>query len=515
RYPPELIKKYLATYAKTVNMSMYDLLALGRQNPEDEHEQFNMAYLALRGSVAANGVSRLHGQVSREMFQPFFHRWPREEVPIGYVTNGVHVPSWDSREADQLWEKTCGKDRWMGLARTTATENMRGVSDAELWQLRSNARAKLIHFSRRRLARELAASGASAAEVDEASRILDHKVLTHGFARRFATYKRPTLLLHDPERLVRLLTNPHQPVQLLIAGKAHPADEPGQALIRQWIDFIRRRPEVHQHAVFLPDYDMLLTEQLVQGVDVWINNPRRPWEACGTSGMKVLVNGGLNLSELDGWWAEAYEPGVGWAIQKEHVDDPQSDAAEAEALYSKLEEEIIPLFYHRDSRGFPVGWLSHVRESMARLTPQYSADRAVREYTEKYYLLAASLYHERSQQDGARAARLLSWQRALAERWPSLHLGEMKVETNDGQHDFRVYIHLGELSPDSVNVEVYADALPGGQLERHTMSVDSAAETSSAGSYLYSVRFPATRSVSDYTARVVTQNPEAIIPLEA
>ena len=241
-----------------------------------------------------------------------------------------------------------------GYARSKATEHMRGVSDAELWQMRSNARAKLVHFSRRRLARGLASSGAPAAEVDQAARILDPNVLTLGFARRFATYKRPTLLLSDPERLVRILTNPHRPVQVLIAGKAHPADEPGQALIRQWTDFIRRRPEVRPHAVFLSDYDMLLTEQMVHGVDVWINNPRRPWEACGTSGMKVLANGGINLSELDGWWAEAYEPGVGWAIRKEHLDDTQSDAAEAEALYAKLEEEIIPLFDYRDSRGLPV-----------------------------------------------------------------------------------------------------------------------------------------------------------------
>ena len=313
---------------------------------------------------------------------------------------------------------------------------------------------------------------------------------------------------------MRLLTNPHRPVQLLIAGKAHPADEPGQALIRQWTDFIRRRPDVRPHVVFLADYDMLLTEQLVHGVDVWINNPRRPWEACGTSGMKVLANGGINLSELDGWWAEAYEPGVGWAIQKQQVDDQQSDAAEAEALYTKLEQEIIPLFYYRDNRGLPVGWISHVRESMSRLTPQYSADRAVREYTEKYYLRAASMYQDRSQQDGAPAARIISWQRALAERWADVRMGAMRVETNDGQHDFQLQVHLGELSPDLVKIELYADALPGGPAERHVMNVEDE-EASSAGSYLYRLRLPATRSASDYTARVIAQHPEAIIPLEA
>jgi starch phosphorylase len=513
RFPAELVTKYFGPYAEQLKISLVDLLSLGRENPNDDNEQFNMAYLALRGSGAVNGVSRLHGEVSRDLFQSFFPRWPREEVPVGHVTNGVHVPSWDSCEADQLWEKVCGENRWMGLPRAKATEHMRGVSDAEIWQLRSNARAQLVHFSRRRLARTLASSGAPAAEVDQAARILDTDVLTLGFARRFATYKRPTLLLHDPERLVRLLNNPHRPVQLLIAGKAHPADEPGQALIRQWTDFIRRRPEVRPHVVFLADYDMLLTEQLVHGVDVWINNPRRPWEACGTSGMKILANGGINLSELDGWWAEAYEPGVGWAIQKQQGDDQQSDAAEAEALYTKLEQEIIPLFYYRDTRGLPVGWISHVRESMARLTPQYSADRAVREYTEKYYLRAASMYQSRSQQDGAAAARIISWQQALAERWADVRIDKMGVETNDGQHDFQLQLHLGDLSPDFVKVEVYADSLPGGPVEHHVMSVEDQ-EVSSDG-YSFRLRLPATRSASDYTTRVIANNPDAIIPLEA
>jgi starch phosphorylase len=514
RFPPELITKYLAPYAQEVNVALDDLLAMGRENPNDQTEQFNMAYLALRGSGAVNGVSRLHGEVSRELFQSFFPRWPREEVPIGHVTNGVHMPSWDSSEADKLWDKVCGKDRWVGLPRSVATEHMRGVSDTELWQMRSNARAQLVHYARRRLARALAASGAPAAEVDQAARILDPNTLTLGFARRFATYKRPALLLQDPERLVRLLTNPHRPVQLLIAGKAHPADEPGQALIRQWTGFIRRRPEVRPHVAFLPDYDMLLTEQLVHGVDVWINNPRRPWEACGTSGMKVLVNGGINLSELDGWWAEAYEPGVGWAIQKQHVDDEQSDAAEAEALYAKLEQEVIPLFYYRNNGDLPVGWIAHVRESMARLTPQYSADRAVRDYTETYYLPAASKYRQRAHENGAAAQRMLEWRDALAEVWPNLRFGELRIETNNGEHAFRLPVHIGDLSPESVSVELYGEALPGGPVERHEMIRDGEPEESDAGTYVYSARVPASRSATDYTARLIPRNPEAIIPLE-
>jgi len=229
--------------------------------------------------------------------------------------------------------------------------------------------------------------------------------------------------------------------------------------------------------------------------------------------MKVLVNGGINLSELDGWWAEAYEPGVGWAIQKQHVDDEQSDAAEAEALYTKLEQEIIPLFYYRDNGGLPVGWIAHVRESMARLTPEYSADRAVRDYTEKYYLNAASTYKHRAQENGAAANRLLDWRNATAQAWPNIRYGELHIETNNGEHTFRLELDLGDLRPDSVRVELYADALPGGPIERQQMiRLDESG--SSGSSHVYNVRLPANRPAGDYTARVIPDNPEAIIPLE-
>ena len=390
RFAPPLIAQYLGQYAQnSLGIGLDALLALGRENPKDVTEPFNMAYLALRGSGAVNGVSRLHGHVSRRIFQPLFPRWPTAEVPVSHVTNGVHVPSWDSAEAAALWTTSCGQDCWRGRTETLAAD-LRCVSDAALWQLRTTARQALIPYARERLARQLAASGASPAEITQAQQIFDPHALTMGFARRFATYKRPMLLLHDPERLTRLLTNPHRPVQLILAGKAHPHDQEGQAMIQAWVRFIRQRPEVRPQAIFLSDYDMLLSEQLVQGVDLWINTPRRPWEASGTSGMKVLVNGGLNLSELDGWWAEAYTPEVGWAIGdgQEHGDDPAWDAAEAEALYALLEQEVIPAFYTRNATGIPTAWVARMRESMARLTPHFSANRAVREYTEQYYLPA-------------------------------------------------------------------------------------------------------------------------------
>jgi len=306
RFSPALIEQYLGVYASRLGISFKELLALGRLNPGDQDEPFNMAYLALRGSGAVNGVSRLHGEVSRHIFLPLFPRWPEVEVPVGHVTNGVHMPSWESTEADGLWSESCNRDRWLGATQDLERQ-MTCVADSRLWQFRTATTKSLVDYLRERLARQLASSGATGEEVEAARHIFDANVLTLGFARRFTSYKRPNMLLHDPERLLRILTNPQRPVQLIVAGKAHPEDEAGKAMIRQWTHFVRR-PEARKHVVFLSDYDMLLTERLVQGVDVWLNTPRRPWEASGTSGMKVLVNGGLNLSELDGWWRKPTRP---------------------------------------------------------------------------------------------------------------------------------------------------------------------------------------------------------------
>src|SRR5665213_602236 len=402
RFPPALIEQYLRAYAQQkLGIAIDDLLALGRADPSDTSEAFNMAYLAVRGSGAVNGVSRLHGMVSRRLFEPLFPRWPQPDIPVGSVTNGIHTPTWDSAPADDLWTQACGKDRWLGTTEDLE-RNIRRASDEQLWQFRYVARTSLVESTRERLAMQLAVSGASTEAVEAARGIFDPDTLTLGFARRFATYKRPNLLLHDPERLLRLLSNPRRPVQLILAGKAHPADLAGQALIQEWIHFIRQ-PQVRSHVVFLGDYDMLLTQDLVRGVDVWVNTPRRPWEACGTSGMKVLVNGGINLSELDGWWAEAYTPDVGWALGdgQEHGDDPGWDAVEAGTLYDLLEREVIPEFYTRGDNGIPAAWVRRMRESMARLTPRFSNNRTVREYTEQHYRPAAAAYRQRAADKGA------------------------------------------------------------------------------------------------------------------
>ena len=460
-----------------------------------------------------NGVSRLHGKVSRQLFEPLFPRWPADEVPVGHVTNGVHMPTWDSAAADDLWTKACGKDRWLGTT-DTLEQDIRRVSDASLWQFRTAASTAFVEYARDRLSKQLAASGASPEAVEGAKHLFDPDNLTLGFARRFATYKRPNLLLHDPERLLRLLTNPQRPVQLIIAGKAHPADQAGQALIREWTHFIRR-PEVRPHVIFLSDYDMLLTEQLVQGVDVWLNTPRRPWEACGTSGMKVLVNGGINLSELDGWWAEAYAPEVGWALGdgQEHDDDPAWDAAEAEALYDLLEREVIPEFYTRDESGIPTAWITRMRESMARLTPRFSSNRAVREYTEQYYFPAASAYRERAADKGAIGVQVVNWRHALDQKWTALRFGEVKRETRGEQHVFEVQVCLDDLDPKTVRVELYADGVMGSAPVRQEMErVPQLAGGS--GGYVYSANVSAARPPADYTARVIPHCDGVAIPLE-
>ncbi len=514
RFTPALIEQYLRGYAEEkLGIPVHELLGLGRQNPNDTSEPFNMAYLAIRGSGSVNGVSRLHGKVSRQIFEPLFPHWPEDEVPVGHVTNGVHMPTWDSEAADALWTEACGKDRWLGAA-DTLEHDIRRVSDAKLWELHSAASSSLVTYARERLSRQLTASGASPAAVDNAKHVLDPNALTLGFARRFATYKRPNLLLHDPARLLRLLANPARPVQLILAGKAHPADRAGQDLIQEWIRFIRR-PEARPHVVFLSDYDMLLTEHLVRGVDVWINTPRRPWEACGTSGMKVLVNGGINLSELDGWWAEAYAPELGWALGdgREHGDDPAWDAVEADALYDLLEREVIPEFYTRDQRAIPTAWVRRMRESMARLTPRFSTNRTVHEYTEQHYLPAARAYRTRMANKGAIGARIVDWQHRLNEKWNEVSFGEAKVETYGEQHRFDLQVHLDGLDPDALRVELYADAIPGGAPVRQGMKrIRRMAGPSN--SYLYSGAVSASRPAADYTARVIPHFDDVAIPLE-
>lgn len=511
RFPPDLMRKYFTSYAQDeLAIAMDDLLAMGRQDQANASEEFNMAYLAVRGSGRVSGVSKLHRQVSRKIFHALFPRWPQEEVPVGSVTNGIHVPTWDSEGADALWTEACGHSRWREDG--PQCDSIRKLTDAQLWKLRNEGRDALITNIRKRYSGQLASEGA---DPSLAANILDNKVLTIGFARRFATYKRPDLLLHDPDRLIHLLRASDRPVQLVIAGKAHPQDRPGQELIKEWNDFIWR-PEVRPHVVFLSDYDMLMAQELVQGVDLWINTPRRPWEACGTSGMKVLANGGLNLSELDGWWAEAYSPDVGWAIGDgaEHGDDPAWNATEAEAVYSILEEEVVSEFYDRDEAGLPSRWLGRIRESMAKLAPQFSAGRAIREYAEAHYIPAAASYHSRADGNSHAGAGLLAWQQQIARHWNDVHFSAVDIKTHDDRHFFEVKIFPGGVDLAGLGVQLYANSFATGNAVIEEM-IPHSSVPDSGGGQIYAASVGASRPAGDYTPRIIPRHPDAFVPLEA
>ena len=512
-FSPAQMAQFLGDYARDeLGISFDNLMALGRQSSTNPSERFNMAYLAIRGSGAVNGVSRLHGVVSRQLFSDLFARWPTPDVPVGYVTNGVHTPSWDAEAADQLWTAACGKDRWRG-GLDALDENIGNVSDTALWQVRTACRHQLVDYTRNRLERQFTVSGQPPELIDVARTVFDPNTLTLGFARRFVSYKRPNLLLHDPDRFIRILTNHEQPVQLVIAGKAPPFDESGKALIQQWIQFIHQH-NLHKHVVFLSDYDMLLAEHLVQGADVWVNTPRRPWEACGTSGMKVLVNGGINLSELDGWWAEAYTPEVGWALgdEQEHGNDPAYDAAEADALYTLLEKEIVPEFYTRDASGLPTRWVERMRQSMATLTPQFSANRAVREYTETYYLPAAARYTRRLADKGAAGVRIIELKKILDNEWDTLSFGEGTTDTVANGYLFHLPIRLNTLTPDQVMVELYAEGINGETPLRIVLETDSTPNPD--GDYAYKGLVTTTRPAHDFTARIMPRYEGIAVPLE-
>jgi len=511
-FSPALMEQFFGTYAKEeLGIDLHDLMALGREDANNPSSYFNMAYLATRGSGAVNGVSRLHGEVSRDLFSNLFPRWPAEEVPVGHVTNGVHMPSWDSEYADEIWTESCGKDRWLGELKDHET-HISHIGDEKLWEFRNRSRNSLVGFIRKRFERQAIISDLPSEVVGIAKQVFDPDTLTLGFARRFVSYKRPDLLLHDPERFARILTNPEHPVQLVLAGKAPPFDESGKGLIRKWVQFIQQH-NLYKHVLFLSDYDMMLAENLVQGVDVWINTPRRPWEASGTSGMKVLVNGGLNLSVLDGWWAEAYSPKVGWALGdgQEHGDYPAWDAYEATALYDILEQQVVPEFYARNKKGVSEIWVERMRKSMATLTSSFSANRTVREYTENYYLPEAINYKKRAARKGTKGKRIVGARHELRDNWDAVQFGKVKIESAHQKHDFKVPIRLNGINPKHIQVELFAEGINGEQPERIKMKFDLLGDD---GSHNFYAKLNTSRPTDHYTVRIVPNYEDISVPLE-
>ncbi|MCQ4299603.1 alpha-glucan family phosphorylase [Pseudomonas songnenensis] len=512
RFPPELVSKYLERYAEyELGISLQALLAMGRKQPQDPHEPFNMAYLATRGAGAVNAVSQLHGRTSRYIFRELYPRWPVESVPVGHVTNGIHLPTWVSPDAEAHWYELHGDEiPWRGTGESSVDELLAQVDDRWLWQIRQHARNELLGFVRSHLARSLAVHGASPAEIEVAGSRLHPERLTLGFARRFASYKRPNLLLQDPERLAAILTHPAYPVQLLVAGKAHPADRAGQALLSEWQRFAARA-DIAGRVVFLEDYDMRIARHMVQGVDVWLNTPRRPWEASGTSGMKVLANGGLNLSQLDGWWAEAYAADLGWAVGDGLEHEPEHDAADAEQLYRLLEEQVVPCFYRRDEQHIPTAWVKRMRRSMSELVERFSADRTVREYTERYYLPLASAYRQRCADGSALAIHTSRRITSLRSYWHELAFEQIEWQAEGDTYRIGARLHLGRIEPEQIAVQLLAESRGNEPATVHTLKLQH-----HEGAYAsFRTELSTRRPVADYTARVVP-SPELglAVPLE-
>jgi glycogen phosphorylase len=421
--------------------------------------------LALRLSDYHNGVSVLHSTVSQRMWCYLWPDAPCEEIPIRAITNGVHAPTWLSAEMKALFDRYLGP-RWREMPEEEGVWNLVDrIPATELWRTHVRRRERLVAFARQHMRKQVARRGGTEAELALAFELLDPEALTIGFARRFATYKRATLLLSDVERLRRLLDDADRPVQILFAGKAHPADDPGKKLIKDLVHLARGEGYRHR-LVFLEDYDMSIARYLVQGVDVWLNTPRRPKEASGTSGMKAAMNGALNLSTLDGWWAEAYEPSVGWTIGsgEEYDDDELGDRIEASALYDLLEKEVVPQFYDRGPDGLPREWLAKMKASMQLSCRRFNTARMVRQYAVDAYLPAADRTARMSGDGFARARELVSWRHRVHDAWSGVSIAsvdsDLGVEMQVGQR-FVVScdVRLGQLTADDVGVEVYHGAL--------------------------------------------------------
>ncbi|MFP4144473.1 MAG: alpha-glucan family phosphorylase [Phycisphaeraceae bacterium] len=465
RFPPDMIERYFRAYHGALKLDMEGLLALGRENVFNRNEFFSMAVLAIRTSDWANGVSELHGHVSRHMWRNIWPNVPEQEVPITHVTNGVHARSWLSADLMYLLDRYLGA-RWADKpADQSVWEAINEVPDEELWRVHERRRQRLIVWARRALKRQLEARGTDPDKVRQATEALNPDALTIGFARRFATYKRGTLMMRDVQRLERILMDADRPVQFLIAGKAHPHDAGGKELIRQIVKFARESKAPHR-IVFLENYDIEVARYLVEGCDVWLNTPRRGMEASGTSGMKAALNGVLNCSILDGWWDEAYGNDLGWAIgRREEYANPQTaDDLESQALYDLLEKEIIPLFYDRDEHHMPRRWVSRMKKCIATLAPRFNTNRMVQEYAEKLYLPSLERTQMLAANDMANAIKLAKQKQRMRAAWGKIRIEtvEAKTEKPLGVREklpIEVVVNLGDLQPDELAVQVYAGTL--------------------------------------------------------
>ena len=458
-FTPSLLERYMRKNVDATGLSFEDFVKLGRIEPNNNGEAFNMAVLAMSNADRVNGVSKLHAAVTRTMFGSRWPGYPEDEVPVGAVTNGIHTMTWVGKRMSSLLDRYLGLEWRRNPERPEAWRDVDQIPDEDLWSVLEDQRASLVRFVRKRLQRDIEQRTLNRADSGALNGVLDPRILTIGFARRFATYKRASLMITDRERLKQLLFHPERPIQIVISGKSHPRDDGGKRLIQDLVRFINDGG-ARSRMVFLEDYDMQVARALVQGVDLWLNNPRRPHEASGTSGMKVVPNGGLNCSILDGWWDEGYEPGVGWAIgdRSEVGDEGHQDWLDSRSLYHLLENEIAPVFYHRIESGVPRGWLDMVRKSMMSLGPQFSNNRMVREYAELYYMPSSQAYRHLAEGKLDSAYKVLGWRDRVKSSWRSVRVANVEdnatIANPIGKEiSVRAYVELGGLTPTDVRVE--------------------------------------------------------------
>lgn len=463
RFPPELMEKYFTGYAQDLGLAFKVFMGLGRENLHDDAEHFCMTVLALKLSRFNNGVSILHGHVSRDMWKKVWQQYPVEDVPIGALTNGVHAPTWVAPDMGELYDRYFGQNWREDADCTRVWGHTESISDAELWRTHERLRARLIDFVRIRLRRQLEAQGARKHDLQQADEVLNPEALTIGFARRFATYKRANLLLKEKEKLLHLIADKKHPVQFIFAGKAHPADNEGKQLIKELITLCRSA-EARFNMVFLEDYDMEIARQMVSGCDIWLNTPRRPLEACGTSGMKAMLNGVLQFSTLDGWWDEAYRPdnSLGWAIGKgeEYSDLEYQDFVEIQTLYNVLENDIIPDFYDRGHGGLPRSWIRKMKRALATLGPVFNSHRMIMDYAKTTYVPAYENYQKLAHNEFSGAKELSAWRMDVMTKWDKLEIRNVRAAEADQLYvgeNVRIEadILLNGLPPENVQVESY------------------------------------------------------------
>jgi starch phosphorylase len=519
RFPPALMEKYFGAWAAECGISFDRLMALGHDPSEPHDAPFNMAVMGLRLAGMSNAVSKLHGSVSRGMFASLWPGVPHDEIPITSVTNGVHANTWVSSEMQDLlsryvlpeWHEA-GDDRWARLE---------DVGDDELWRVRESQRERLVTFVRDHLRASLLSRDVPEGDASWVDDVLDSKALTVCFARRFATYKRATLLLSQPDRLRRLLLSTDKPLQFVFAGKAHPADDLGKEMIRQIVAF-SSMPDVRHRFVFLDDYDIALARMLYQGADVWLNNPRRPLEACGTSGEKAALNGALNCSIRDGWWDEMYDGENGWAISSaESLDDvAKRDQVEADSLFGLLETAIVPMFYERNGNGVSHRWVHRVKHSLMSLGPQVSASRMVKDYVEQLYEPTAARTDTLASGKHERARALAAWKHRVAGAWRGVHVDGVETEPTLPElgepREVVAQVALGELQPSEVMVQLlHGPVGQNDELVPTDMVAMSVNGTADDGHLNYKGSFTCERSGRyGFTVRIVPANDDLVTPVE-